>query len=56
MRFIGIALLAFLLPACTQRSRDVYAGKGLFGDIIVYDDAKGLRTLGFERNAGRHTV
>jgi spermidine synthase len=56
VRFIGIALLAFLLAACAQGPRDVYVGKGLFGDIIVYDDAKGLRTLEFERNAGRHTI
>ncbi len=36
-----------MLAACAQGPRDVYVGKGLFGDIFVYDDARGLRALAF---------
>ena len=46
-RLAGIVLLAAVLAACAQGPRDVYVGKGLFGDIFVYDDARGLRALAF---------
>ena len=47
-------LLACLLALCAYAAdpgvpRDVYVGKGMFGDIIVYDDALGFRTLEFKR-------
>ena len=47
LRFIGIALLVAGLSACAQSPRVVYVGKGLFGDILVYDDTRGLRMLAF---------
>ncbi len=50
-----LALLTAVLLSCMQPG-DLYVGKGMFGDIIVYDDAQGLRTLEFERGAGRQTV
>lgn len=54
-------LLACLLALCAYAAdpgvpRDVYVGKGMFGDIIVYDDAQGFRTLEFKRGAGRHSL
>jgi spermidine synthase len=36
--------------------RDIYVGKGMFGDIIVYDDWQGFRTLEFKRGAARHSL
>lgn len=47
--------LAVLLAGCAQ-TVEIYSGKGMFGDIVVYDDARGLRVLEFERGGGRHTV
>ena len=55
-RLFGAVLLALWLGACVQGPRDVYVGKGLFGDIIVYDNAQGFRTLEFERGGGRQSV
>ncbi len=56
LRFICIVLLASGLAACAQGARDVYVGKGLFGDIFVYDDAKGLRGLAFGSRFSRQSV
>jgi len=50
-----IVMFATLVAACVHPI-EVYSGKGMFGEIVVYDDAKGLRTLAFERGAGRQTV
>lgn len=56
LRCAGVVLLASLLVSCAQGSRDLYVGKGMFGDIIVYENAQGLRTLEFERGGGQHTA
>ena len=55
-------LLTFILAGCASThlqpvgSRDIHVGKGMFGEIVVSEDAKGLRTLEFERGAGRHSI
>lgn len=50
-RLLAVALVALvaLVTACAPYPRDVYVGKGLFGEIIVQDDARGLRSLSFDR-------
>jgi spermidine synthase len=60
---LRVLLLALILAGCAAStpvrpagSYDIYIGKGLFGDIVVSENAKGLRTLEFERGAGRHSV
>ena len=56
-------LLACALAGCAANTppssagpSELYAGKGMFGDIVVTEDAGGLRTLEFERGAGWHCV
>jgi spermidine synthase len=56
LRCAAVVLLASLLLSCAQGPRDVYVGKGLFGDIFVYDDAKGLRALAFGSRTAPQTV
>jgi spermidine synthase len=60
---LRVLLLAFILAGCNARTpvqpaglRDISVGKGMFGGIVVSEDAKGLRTLEFERGAGRHSI
>lgn len=57
------ALPVFFLAACAGTTaqfssppRELYAGNGMFGEIIVKEDARGLRTLEFERGGTRHSV
>lgn len=35
---------------------EIYSGRGMFGEIYIYDDAKGFRTMEFERGAARHSL
>ncbi len=57
----ALAALSFsaLLAGCVSAQTgvtEIYSGKGLFGEIYVYDDEKGLRSMEFERGAARHSL
>ena len=51
-----LAGCAAITPAQPTSPREIYPGKGMFGEIVVTENARGLRTLEFERGGGRHSV
>ena len=60
---ISRALLRLVLPAllfgCASAQTgitEIYSGRGMFGEIYIYDDANGFRTMEFERGAARHSL
>lgn len=60
---ISRTLLKLVLPAllfgCASAQTgitEIYSGRGMFGEIYIYDDANGFRTMEFERGAARHSL
>lgn len=60
---ISRTLFRLVLPAllfgCASAQTgitEIYSGRGMFGEIYIYDDAKGFRTMEFERGAARHSL
>ena len=52
-------VLPVLLVGCASAQTgitEIYSGRGMFGEIYIYDDAAGFRTMEFERGAARHSL
>jgi spermidine synthase len=55
---LRLVLPALLFGCATEQTgiTEIYSGRGMFGEIYIYDDADGFRTMEFERGAARHAL